>query len=221
MLLIKEADWRNVALQHYKDVKGIEFECPSCKHKQSINSIMKNNSKLTEQEVRDFIAVNCEGRSTKGKGCDWTLGGLFQIHDVEVLKEDGSKYGVFNFSKKKVMADLEAYSIKNPTEEKEKLLDTGTLWICKKEFKVEPTSTSGDKPRKINVGEILEFRYPQGVNFRTVDDEYFYSNTGKFLMNCDYYGTILADIRFKNRHKLKQILEQNLYKNKLSESKSL
>lgn len=211
MIIVKEKDWLRVSIDHYKNINDVEFRCPSCGHVQSVNSLMKNNLGLTKKDAYLAVFSKCEGRINKDYGCDWTLYGLLHIHNMIILNEDGGKIPAFDFADKKVMAIIESLSVPDPVKEKEELLEVGTLWVCRKEFDVEPTSMSGNKPRKIKIGEIIEFRYPYSVNFRTVDDEYYHSNNGKFLANCDYYGKIKADIRFGNRHKLKQILEEKLY----------
>lgn len=41
---------------------------------------------------------SCIGRWVKGRGCNWTLGGLFQIHETEVVNEDGKPIPVFEFA---------------------------------------------------------------------------------------------------------------------------
>lgn len=73
--------------------------CPMCGTVQSIRSLMAAGAKRDEAERK--IAFSCIGRITgagafrpgqqdrKGAGCDWTLGGLFKIHAIEVVTEDG------------------------------------------------------------------------------------------------------------------------------------
>jgi hypothetical protein len=54
--------------------------------------------------VERFLGFSCVGRWTnagpyyeKGSahGCDWTLGGLFQIHELEVVTPDGARHPRF------------------------------------------------------------------------------------------------------------------------------
>ena len=58
------------------------------------------------EEVQKYLAFSCVGRWTgagsalrketeEGKGCDWTLGGLFQLHDFVVIDEDGKEHPHF------------------------------------------------------------------------------------------------------------------------------
>ena len=72
------------------------FECVICKNKQSIESVLQHNSSLDRKNIPDWIYFSCEGRFTKGQGCDWTLGGLFHVHEAEVLHE-GESMPVFLF----------------------------------------------------------------------------------------------------------------------------
>lgn len=74
--------------------------CPVCGTVQSMASLLANG--VPEAKVETQIGFSCVGRWTnagpatrKGKpqagkvGCDWTLGGLFRLHKLEVV--DGDK----------------------------------------------------------------------------------------------------------------------------------
>lgn len=217
MMLIKETDWKRIACKYYEHLTDIEFKCPNCNHIQSVNSILKNNKELSKYEVRDFVSSNCEGRYTKGYGCDWSLQGLLKLHTLEILTSDGSQYSVFNYANREAMEECEKISIKNPYEKNSKLLEVGTLWKCKTEFIPKQSEVSRHKLRKIKIGEILEFRYFDNINFRTINNEYFYLNKGKFLTVCDYYGKILSNTQFENKLQLKEILEKKLFEKMVKE----
>lgn len=66
---------------------NIEFVCCKCKTKQTIQDFI--NSGLTKEEAHSRIGFSCIGRVSKEKGCDWSLGGFFRIHEVEVIRENG------------------------------------------------------------------------------------------------------------------------------------
>jgi len=213
-MIIKEKDWKEIGLKYYKDIKDFKFRCPNCKHNQSVNSVMKNNKELTEKEVREFITSNCEGRYTKGKGCDWCLGGLFHIHKLEILQKDGRRHPVFEFADDKVIQEVKEklFDCKE-FDEKKKLLETGTLWELEKDMEVEDSNHNG-KFTILKKGQIVEFRYSHGVHFRTIKDKYYYSNEGYFLSNCKYFGKVLSDVRWKNQSNLKEILSKKLFETK-------
>lgn len=74
-----------------------KFVCPACGTVQSIQQLF--DAGLSQDEVHGAMAFSCIGRFTgqddagiaakqRGekwdKGCNWTLGGLFQIHTLEV-----------------------------------------------------------------------------------------------------------------------------------------
>lgn len=73
--------------------------CPVCGTVQSMASLIAAGA--TPEEAERQIGFSCEGRLTnagpfnpknkaKGaRGCDWSLGGLFRVHELEVLTEDG------------------------------------------------------------------------------------------------------------------------------------
>ena len=59
-------------------------------------------------EVEKYLGFSCFGRWTHQKpppkekgtqhGCNWTLGGLFQCHDLEVVTPDGKKHPRFELA---------------------------------------------------------------------------------------------------------------------------
>lgn len=90
------------------------FKCPSCGHVQSTGEVLQRHPTLDRNSIKEWIYFNCEGRqwACKGKkpqlGCDWTLGGLFQIHKVEVVTPDGKSIQAFEFAHEEGMARIVA-----------------------------------------------------------------------------------------------------------------
>jgi len=85
MIKLEYKKWIEKAKELFgKDSYNWKFKCPSCGHIQSINSMLKHTPSLKAVEIENMVFVNCEGRYNAKYGCDWTLGGLFQIHKVEV-----------------------------------------------------------------------------------------------------------------------------------------
>lgn len=92
-------------------VNGIEscaFICPVCKTIQSGADLIIAGAGKTFDEVEKFLAFSCVGRFTRagpykpgmppGRGCNWTLGGLFQCHTLEVITPDGTKHPRFELA---------------------------------------------------------------------------------------------------------------------------
>ena len=74
-----------------------KFRCPKCGNVQSMQDLIKAG--LFDADTR--VYSSCIGRpSSCGVRikCGWTLGGLFQLHKTEVLKENGEKTPVFEFA---------------------------------------------------------------------------------------------------------------------------
>jgi len=91
-------EWINKAKKLFgKDSYNWKFKCPSCGHIQSINSMVEHNPSLNPEDIQNSVYFNCEGRINEGYGCDWTLGGLFQVHKVEVNFK-GKIVPVFEFA---------------------------------------------------------------------------------------------------------------------------
>ncbi len=76
-------------------IEDVTFECPHCKTLQSMNDLIEAGAGKTREEVEPYIGFSCVGRFTDKKGCDWTLGGLFQIHELEVITPDGEHHPRF------------------------------------------------------------------------------------------------------------------------------
>ena len=85
MIKMNYEEWIKKAKELFgKDSYEWKFKCPSCGHVQSVKSWLEHNPSLNPEEIENLVFFNCEGRINEGHGCDWTLGGLFQIHKVEV-----------------------------------------------------------------------------------------------------------------------------------------
>lgn len=88
-------EWEALLKSQGVPLVDVTFECPRCKTLQSANDLIKAGAGKTLDEVQPFLGYSCVGRWTKDKGCDWTLGGLFQIHELVVVTEDGVKHPRF------------------------------------------------------------------------------------------------------------------------------
>ena len=72
--------------------------CPACKTMQSGRDFI--DAGVEHDSMRKVLGFNCVGRYTgahsarkvpDGKPCNWTLGGLLQIHTLEVVDAEGVK----------------------------------------------------------------------------------------------------------------------------------
>ena len=75
-----------------RGLKKCQFKCAACGNIQTGEDFEALGSDWQN------VYSECIGRHTKEKGCDWALYGLFQIHKVAVLKEDGTHSPVFEFA---------------------------------------------------------------------------------------------------------------------------
>jgi len=85
----------------------LAFICPMCGTVQSCQSLIKAGAGTTVEAVEHYIGFSCVGRWTKAgepprkpienntKGCNWTLGGLFKLHRLEVLLPNGDRQPSF------------------------------------------------------------------------------------------------------------------------------
>jgi hypothetical protein len=90
----KLKDWRKEAVEKFgKNAKKWKFKCARCGNVQSMEDF-----KGLVDDPNSVVHFSCIGRWKKGVGCDWTLGGLFQIHTLDVINEDGNSFPVFEFA---------------------------------------------------------------------------------------------------------------------------
>lgn len=89
---VKYADWYAEGLRRFGATNKWEFKCANCGHVQTMDDFMG-----LVKDPNSVAAFSCLGRWKQGVGCNWTLGGLFQIHTLTVDR-DGEKFPVFEFS---------------------------------------------------------------------------------------------------------------------------
>lgn len=79
--------------------EDVAFKCPMCATVQTIGDMMDLGK--SREDAERMIGFGCIGRITGAgpsedgrpkpgtTGCDWSLGGLFKMHRLEVVDEDG------------------------------------------------------------------------------------------------------------------------------------
>jgi len=75
--------------------KDATYMCPKCGTLQSFNDLRNTGAFRKTEDILKVLAFSCIGRWDKSKGCDWTLGGLFQIHELEVIDSKGEAHPRF------------------------------------------------------------------------------------------------------------------------------
>lgn len=95
------------AAQKVSSSEHIAFKCPRCHTVQSMASLARACVPLTPPaKLGSYIGFSCEGRfngagewpsdpaaqaARTKRGCNWTLGGLFQIHELIVVTPEGEQ----------------------------------------------------------------------------------------------------------------------------------
>jgi hypothetical protein len=78
--------------------------CPMCGTVQSPKDLIAAGAGATFEDVEPYIGFSCVGRWTcapsprkepDGQPCNWTLGGLLQLHKLEVVGPDGRHHPHF------------------------------------------------------------------------------------------------------------------------------
>ncbi|MGK0706500.1 VVA0879 family protein [Yokenella regensburgei] len=95
------------ALLNAQGVDALDWAvvCPMCGTVQSSRLLVQAGAGKDFYDVNQYWGFNCIGRFTgkgspseeKGKnhGCNWSLSGLFQMHELEVITEDGMHHPRF------------------------------------------------------------------------------------------------------------------------------
>lgn len=84
------------------NVKTWQFKCVSCGQSQTLQEFI--DAKIENADTRFYYS--CIGRYVKGRGCDWTLGGLLTIHTKEVISQEGKPIPVFEFFQPVVQEEM-------------------------------------------------------------------------------------------------------------------
>jgi hypothetical protein len=83
----------------------LAMRCPMCGTVQSARDLIEAGAGADFDAVERFMGFSCVGRFTgaasprskpDGKPCDWTLGGLFRTHKLEVVTPDGRRHPRFD-----------------------------------------------------------------------------------------------------------------------------
>lgn len=88
----------------------IVFRCPRCDTLQSGQDLINAGAGDDFDAVEKYLGFSCIGRFTgkgspseergMGHGCNWTLGGFFQMHTFEVITPDGDHHPLFELATK-------------------------------------------------------------------------------------------------------------------------
>ena len=105
--------------QGVPDVTHAAVKCPICGTVQSMADFIAAGA--ARDEAEHAIAYECVGRYTgagpfktswrkQAKGCDWTLGGFFKLHQLEVIDENGEAHPRFEIA---TPAEAQAHAASN------------------------------------------------------------------------------------------------------------
>ena len=87
---IKHSEFTQLCKKHWPSIMEVEFTCPHFKTVQTGNDLVKAGAGKDFNEVQGYIGFSCIGRFDETKGCNWTLGGLFGIHKLEIVDDNDS-----------------------------------------------------------------------------------------------------------------------------------
>lgn len=85
----------------------IVFKCPMCATLQTARDLVASGAGPDLDAVERYLGFSCIGRFTgagsprskpDGKPCNWTLGGFFHFHRLEVVTPDGKRHPRFELA---------------------------------------------------------------------------------------------------------------------------
>jgi len=89
---------RTITIEEFKNeliAQGVTREhfavvCVQCGTVQSRQDFVNAKVHPNIEEAQRHWGFSCIGRWVEGTGCDWSLGGLFRIHKLELINGDES-----------------------------------------------------------------------------------------------------------------------------------
>jgi hypothetical protein len=117
---------RELSLEDFRaeiKAQGVEpldyaFICPACNTVQSARWLIAAGAGKDFDDVQGALGFSCVGRfngagdeRVEGKGCNWTCGGLFQIHKLTVITPDEKKHPHFE-----IASPAQAVELRNKLE---------------------------------------------------------------------------------------------------------
>jgi phage FluMu protein Com len=106
---------RRIKAQNVSDRQHVAFKCPMCKTVQSLKSFICAGEH--PEQAEKLIGFSCVGRITKADPprkvpdslpCNWSLGGFFKLHELEVIDEEGTAHPFFEVATASEAQALEA-----------------------------------------------------------------------------------------------------------------
>lgn len=95
MKVMTKKEFREFLMLGWDSAEAVTYECPKCKTLQSAKDLIEAGAGNSYESVQKYVGRSCVGRFSKDRGCNWSLDGLFQIHELEVIGSDGERYPFF------------------------------------------------------------------------------------------------------------------------------
>ncbi|MGK9367567.1 VVA0879 family protein [Melioribacter sp. Ez-97] len=82
--------------RHGEKIENWKVICPICKCEQTVQDFL--DAGIDMKDVFNYFGYSCIGRFSEAKGCDFSLGGLFPIHNVEIIDDSGNAHPRFDIA---------------------------------------------------------------------------------------------------------------------------
>ena len=89
MITLTLEEYLSAMMSQNAPMGDVTFQCPRCRTLQSANDLIKAGAGKNINQVKRYLGFSCIGRFDSSKGCSWSLGGLFQIHELEIVFPNG------------------------------------------------------------------------------------------------------------------------------------
>lgn len=88
-----------------EDILKVVFVCPKCETPQTGNDLIEVGAGNNLEDIEGYLGYSCLGRFDDSKGCNWSLGGLFKIHELEINIDEKTKREIFRFASNEEVKD--------------------------------------------------------------------------------------------------------------------
>lgn len=119
-------EFQSACIEQASSNLQLVFKCPMCGCLQMGQDFIDAGAATSSEQAMGYVGFSCLGRHTgcgaprkkpDGKRCNWSLGGLFQLHKLEVVTPDGQSHPHFELATK---AEADAYRATRAASEAEK-----------------------------------------------------------------------------------------------------
>lgn len=100
-------EFQSACIEQANSNLQLVFKCSMCGCLQMGQDFIDAGAATSSEQAMGYVGFSCLGRHTgcgaprkkpDGKRCNWSLGGLFQLHKLEIVTPDGQSHPHFELA---------------------------------------------------------------------------------------------------------------------------